>query len=280
MVDYSEGAGYQYHSHLNEELVGAYVIVTGDSARCKTIAECFDDAKQVADNREYLTYTGTLEGEKISVISTGMGGPAMAILLEEIFRCGVHTVIRIGTCGGMQLEVKGGDLVVATGAVRMEGTTKQYAPIEFPAVADLRVSTFLCEAAHKVTAESDIDFHYGPIQSKDSFFGQVDPDSSPVSYDLKNKWEAWIRCGALASEMECSTLFVVSSIHRVRAGAVLLALANQEREKNGLPNPQNHDILPAIKTAVEAMRHLIAFDRMAGQMGEGTEGHNGPVAIN
>ncbi len=237
MKNYSEDASRQYHIQVAQGEVGRYVILPGDPKRCEKIAKYFDDPVLVADNREYITYTGTLEGVKVSVTSTGIGGPSASIAMEELYRCGADTFIRIGTCGGMQTEVKSGDVVVATGAIRMEGTSREYAPMEFPAVADLTIT--------------------GVVQCKDAFYGQHEPETKPVSYELMNKWEAWKRMGCLASEMESAALFIVASHLRVRAGSCFLVVANQEREKLGLENPVVHDTDTAIQVAVEAIRNLI-----------------------
>lgn len=256
MANYSNN-DKQYHIQCGEGDVGKYVILTGDPKRCSKIAEYFEDAKLIADSREYVTYTGTLDGEPISVTSTGIGGPSASIALEELVKCGAETFIRVGTCGGMELSVKGGDIVVASGAIRMEGTTKEYAPIEFPAVADYHIVSALDRAAKKL----GLNHHIGVCQSKDSFYGQHSPEIMPVSYELENKWNAWCKMGCLASEMETAALFIVGSFLRVRVGSVLLALANQEREKAGLENEQFHDTTRVIETAVEAMRILIAEDK-------------------
>ena len=229
------------------------MILPGDPKRCEKIAQYFDNPVLVADNREYVTYTGTLDGVKVSVTSTGIGGPSAAIAMEELCRCGADTFIRIGTCGGMQPEVKSGDVVIATGAIRMEGTSREYAPIEFPAVPDLAVTNALAAAA----GTKGFPFHTGVVQSKDSFYGQHEPETKPVSYELVNKWEAWKRLGCLASEMESAALFVVAGYLHVRAGACYLVVANQEREKLGLENPVAHNTDMAVQVAVEAVRRLI-----------------------
>ena len=239
MKNYSEDAGRQYHIQVAKGEVGRYVIMPGDPKRCAKIAKYFDDPVLIADNREFITYTGTLDGEKVSVTSTGIGGPSASIAMEELYRCGADTFVRIGTCGGMQPEVKSGDIVIATGAIRMEGTSREYAPIEFPAVP----------------------YHTGVVQCKDSFYGQHEPEVKPVSYELLNKWEAWKRLGCLASEMESAALFVVASCLKVRVGSCFLVLANQEREKLGLDNPVVHDTDMAVQVAVEAIRGLIRSDR-------------------
>lgn len=256
MKNYSEDPGRQYHIQVAEGEVGRYVIMPGDPKRCAKIAKYFDDPVLVADNREYITYTGTLDGVKVSVTSTGIGGPSASIAMEELYRCGADTFIRIGTCGGMQTEVKSGDVVVATGAIRMEGTSKEYAPIEFPAVADLTVTNALASAAK----EKGYPYHAGVVQCKDAFYGQHEPETKPVGYELLNKWEAWIRLGCLASEMESAAMFIVASSLHVRCGSCFLVVANQEREKLGLENPVVHDTDRAIQVAVEAIRRLIRED--------------------
>lgn len=250
-MKYSED-GSQYHIGLNKGDVGKYVILPGDPKRCKKIAQYFDNPKLVADNREYVTYTGYLNGEKVSVTSTGIGGPSAAIAMEELVNVGAEVFIRVGTCGGMQLDVKGGDLVIATGAIRMEGTSKEYAPIEFPAVANLDVVNALVKASENL----GYTHHTGVVQCKDSFYGQHSPEIKPVSYELMNKWEAWKRLGCLASEMESAALFVVASYLGVKVGSVFLTVANQEREKQNLENPVVHDTEKAIKTAIEAIKIL------------------------
>lgn len=246
--------GKQYHIDIKEGDVGEYVILPGDPKRCAKIAAYFDDAKLVADKREYVTYTGYLNGVKVSVTSTGIGGPSAAIALEELVKAGAKTFIRVGTCGGMQLDVKSGDAVIATGAIRMEGTTREYAPIEFPAVADFDVVNALVSSAK----ELGFPYHAGVVQCKDSFYGQHEPHKMPVNYELENKWQAWVKLGCLASEMESAALFVVASYLKVKVGSVFLVVANQEREKQGLENPVVHDTDGAIKIAVNAIKKLIS----------------------
>ena len=233
------------------------VILPGDPKRCKKISQYFEYPVMIADNREFITSTGTVDGVKVSVTSTGIGGPSAAIAMEELARCGADTFVRIGTCGGIQPEVKSGDIVVATGAVRMEGTSKEYAPIEYPAVADLMVVNALVSAAK----EKDCEFYTGVVQSKDAFYGQHEPEMMPAGYELINKWEAWKKLGCLASEMETAALYIVAAKLHVRVGACFLVMANQEREKLGLENPVVHDTDMAVQVAVEAIRKLIKEDR-------------------
>ena len=257
MKNYSEDVNRQYHIQVAKGEVGRYVILPGDPKRCVKIAQYFDNPVLIADNREYITYTGTLDGVKVSVTSTGIGGPSASIAMEELYRCGADTFVRIGTWGGMQTEIKSGDIVIATAAVRMEGTSREYAPIEYPAVANLDVTNALVEAAK----EKGFIYHTGVVQSKDSFYGQHEPEAMPVGYELINKWEAWKRMGCLASEMESAALFIVAGKLRARMGSCLLVLANQEREKLGLENPVVHDTDMAIRVAVEAIRRMIKEDQ-------------------
>ena len=257
MINYSEDKDRQYHIQVAEGEVGRYVILPGDPKRCEKIAAHFENPRLIADSREYVTYTGYLDGEKVSVTSTGIGGPSAAIAMEELSRVGADTFIRVGTSGGMALEVKSGDVVIASGAIRMEGTSREYAPIEFPAVADVEVTQALIQAARKLGQE----YHVGVVQCKDSFYGQHSPETKPVGYELLNKWDAWVKCGCRASEMESAALFVVGSWLKLRVGTVLLTMANQERAKKGLPNPVVHDTEAPIQTAVEAIRSLIRQDK-------------------
>lgn len=259
-MHYSEDANKQYHIQVGRGDIGRYVILPGDPKRCAKIARYFDRAVMVADSREYVTYTGYLDGVKVSVTSTGIGGPSASIAMEELTMAGAHTFIRIGTCGGMQLDVKSGDIVIANGAVRMEGTSREYAPIEFPAVPDIHVTNALMQAARDLKQQ----YHVGVVQCKDSFYGQHSPERMPVGYELLQKWDAWKRLGCLASEMESAALFVVASSLKVRMGSCFLVLANQEREKEGLDNPVVHDTDMAIRISVEAIRKLIRQDQESG----------------
>ena len=250
----------QYHVDFDDTHGASYAILPGDPGRVEKIAQCLDNPRFYHQNREYTTWLGELTGlnggvpKTVMVMSTGMGGPSTAIAVEELWKTGVKNFIRIGTCGGMALPVIGGDLVIATGAIRMEGTTREYVPLEFPAIAHLDITNALVEAAKN----SGANWHAGIVQCKDSFYGQHDPQRMPAGYELMNKWEAWIKAGCLASEMESSTLYIVSQILGARAGCILNVVWNQEREHKGLSNPRCHDTSLAYKTAVEAVRILIS----------------------
>ena len=245
-----------YHIHCAQGEVGRYVILPGDPGRCPSIAALFDDAHLVARNREYTTYTGTLLGEKVSVCSTGIGGPSASIAMEELAAIGADTFIRVGTCGGIAMDVLPGDVVVATGAIRYEHTSLEYAPIEFPAVPDFDVTAALKAASESLGYRT----HTGVVQCKDSFYGQHSPEKSPVYYDLLQKWESWKRLGVKASEMESAALFVVAAALGVRCGSCFHAVWNQEREKAGLAMPMTEDTTGAVKVGIEAMKQIIAAD--------------------
>ena len=294
-MHYTDDPRRQYHIDIVPEDIGRYVLLTGDPKRVEKIAAYLEDARQVADKREYITYTGKLGGVPCSVTSTGIGGPSAAIALTELAKCGAHTFIRIGTCGGMQDPVLGGDLIIATAAVRQEGTSLEYAPIQVPAAADFDVVTALAGAAEEegypryrpsfdIAGEGEggltqlqiewakemsdaeakargIRSHVGIVQSKDSFYGQHEPALMPVAETLIKDWKAYLSLGVLGSEMETAALFTAGAFLRVRVGAVLLSVANQERDAKGYDNPVVHETDAAIRVAVTAMRHLIAMDR-------------------
>ncbi|MDO5702262.1 MAG: uridine phosphorylase [Lachnospiraceae bacterium] len=255
-MHYSEDPNRQYHIQVAKGEVGRYVILPGDPKRCAKIAKFFDDPVLIADSREYVTYTGTIDGVKVSVTSTGIGGPSASIAIEELVKCGADTFLRVGTCGGMQTDVMSGDVVIAQGAIRMEGTSKEYAPIEYPAVANYEVLSAMIEGAKTLNAP----YHVGVVECKDSFYGQHNPEIMPVSYELMNKWEAWLRMGCLASEMESAALFIAGGFLRVRVGSLFLVIANQERDRQGLPNPVVHDMDLPIRVVIESIRELIRRD--------------------
>lgn len=252
----------QFHIRTLPEDVGRYVILPGDPNRVSKIAQMLDDAVQVAQNREYNVYTGTLEGEKVTVCSTGIGGPSAAIAVEELIKCGADTFIRIGTSGGMDLKVSGGDLVIASAAVRGEGTTAEYLPVDYPAVADFSVVDALKRAA-EFTSTNEIGnrYHIGVVHSKDSFYGEVEPENSPVKENINSRWKSYLECGCLTSEMECAAIFAVGIARRARCGGVLTALWNVERSKAGLTDNITDDSSRAIRCAVDAIRILIKEDR-------------------
>ena len=247
----------QFHIHCTEGDVGRYVILPGDPGRCEAIAQHFDDPVHIGMNREYNIWTGYLLGEKVSVCSTGIGGPSASIAMEELHNIGADTFLRVGTCGGIALDILPDDVVVATGAVRYEHTSLEYAPIEFPAVPDFEVTAALKAAGEELGYRT----HVGVVQCKDSFYGQHSPEKSPVYYELLQKWESWKRLGVKASEMESAALFVVAAALGVRCGSCFHVIWNQEREKAGLFMPMSEDTSGAIKVCIQALKKLIEADR-------------------
>ena len=247
----------QYHIQLRKGDVGRYVLLPGDPARSKKIAEYFDDAKLVAQNREFTTYTGTLLGEKVSVTSTGIGCPSTAIAVEELIKIGADTFIRVGTSGGMQPGTRTGDVGIVTAAIRDEGTSRAYLPLEFPAVADPDVVYHMRQAAEHLVIPNTA----GVTHSKDSFFGETEKDRMPMNVELARKWDHYCSGGAICSEMEASTIFILASIHRKRAGACNTMMAKDAH----LPKDSSEMALfkgdRAIRIAVETFKRLIEQDR-------------------
>jgi len=253
--------GLAFHLHIKEGDVGRYVLLPGDPARCEKIARYFDDAHFVAQNREYVTWTGTLLGEKVSVVSTGIGCPSAAIAVEELVDVGADTFVRVGSSGSMQADVHTGDIVIVSASIRDEGTTSHYLPVEFPAVANVDVVNAMRAGAKSL----GLRHHCGVSQSKDSFYGEVERTRMPMAAHLEERWNAWVAGGTLCSEMESSAIFVLSSIYRKRAGGVMLVINeaelgeesghNQEKFMNEF-DPEN-----VIKVAVEGLKNLILVDR-------------------
>jgi uridine phosphorylase len=221
------------------------------------IAERLDGAREVASNREFLSWSGELEGERVTVTSTGIGCPSAAIAVEELRRCGADTFVRVGTAGGMQQHVLVGDLVIAEAAVREEGTSQQYVPLAFPAVAAPDVIAALRDGARALGAR----YHVGVVHSKDSFYGQREPERMPVAEELGARWRAWIRAGVLSSEMEAAAIFVVARVLGARAGGIMLVAGNQE-----LANERREDarLEPLLDATIEGLRRLIRADAAGG----------------
>ena len=245
-----------FHIGITRAQGAKYAVLPGDPARVEKIAKYLDNAKFLAQNREFTSYAGELCGERVIIMSTGIGGASAAIALEELAMAGLKTAVRVGTCGGIQEKVISGDLVIANAAVRMEGTSKEYMPIEFPAVSDFKVTSALVKSAEMFGYR----YHVGTVQSKDSFYGQHSPESMPVSYELENKWNAWKKAGVLSSEMETAALFTAGAVRGVKMGCVLHSLWNQERKKLGYKDKDDFDTDMAVKTAVNALKIIINGD--------------------
>ena len=249
----------QPHICLDETLGVRYAILPGDPARLDRVAAQLESVRELAYNREFRSLTGTYKGVPVLAVSTGIGGSSAGICVEELHNIGADTFIRVGTCGGIDLDVRSGDVVVATGAIRFEHTSREYAPIEYPAVASFEVTTALVQAAKALGKRTQV----GVVQCKDAFYGQHSPERMPVSYELLNKWEAWKRLHVKASEMESAALFVVADALNCRCGSCFHVVWNQEREKAGLDQDMSEDTTSAVQVGVEALKRLIQADRAA-----------------
>ena len=208
-----------YHIRIKKGDIGRYVLLPGDPFRTDLIASYFDEPQLIANNREHKTWIGKLDGVPVAVTSTGMGCPSAAICLEELIKCGADTFIRVGTAGRVCDASYDPTLdgVINNAAVRDEGTTIHYIPIEYPAIADRHVVDALSRAAKNL----GYNFAEGITQSKDSFYGQHEPENMPVEGRLKERWEAWRRGNVMTSEMEAAALFVISSIRGCRAASIM-----------------------------------------------------------
>lgn len=256
----------QHHIQLAHGDVGRYVLLPGDPGRCAPIAALFDDARQIASHREYVTYTGTLDGERVSVTSTGIGGPSTAIAVEELVKVGADTFVRVGTSGSMQEWVAPGDLAVVNAAIRDEGTGLHYLPVEFPAVAHPDVTTALALGARGTGAR----VHVGVGQSKDSFYGQHEPSRMPVAARLHDRWGAWRAGGALCSEMEAAALYVVAATLGVRAGGIMAVAGHPDQRPMTAQEEAALSLDRLLSAAIAGLRQLIANDRAGVRLGSGT----------
>lgn len=252
-----EPDGRFHHIGLRPGEVGRYVLLPGDPGRVETIASHFDSPRFVAQNREYVTWTGSLDGVPVACTSTGIGCPSTAIAVEELVGAGADTFIRVGTSGAMQRHIRTGDVGVITGAIRDEGTSRHYLPLAFPAVADVDVTVALRQGSR----DAGVPFHLGVAQSKDSFYGQHEPERMPIAAELARRWDAWMAGGAICSEMEAATLFIVASTLRVRAGGVMLIFQSLDHQPLTEQDRADGDVERVISVAIAGLRRLIAADK-------------------
>ncbi len=248
--------GRQYHISVRPGEIPRYVLLPGDPGRVPKIAKYWDSARQLSEHREYVTYVGTYKGAPIASTSTGIGGPAAAIAIEELLRVGADTFIRVGTTGALKAEIKLGDVIISTGAVRYDGTSKIYVDTEYPAVTSYEVVLALIEAAETL----GIRYHVGLTASSDSFYiGQGRPGYRGY---LPERWagihEKLARVNVLNFEMEAATLFTLANIYGARAGAVCAAIANRVTEEF-VPGA---GVEEAIKVGNEAVKILYEWDKV------------------
>jgi uridine phosphorylase len=249
----------QYHIALAEGDVGRYVFLPGDPGRCEMIASYFDNPVKVAVHREYETWSGYLEGEKVAVTSTGIGGPSAAIAMEELVAIGADTFVRVGTSGSMQDNILPGDIAIVSAAIRDEGTSLHYLPLEFPAVADVQLTQALADAAKALGKN----VHVGVSQSKDSFYGQHAPERMPVAQRLQERWKAWMGGGAICSEMEAASLYIVASVLRVRAGGLMMVMGHPDQSPMTPAEWEASKVENLLPVAIEGMREIIRRDKSA-----------------
>lgn len=247
----------KYHVGLAQGEVGQYVLIPGDPFRTALIARYFDGAEEKAFSREYRTFTGTVDGVAVSSTSSGIGGPSAAIAVEELSELGTHTFLRVGTCGAAQPGIRMGDLVIATGAVRTEGTPDAYVPKAFPAIAHPHVVQAAVEAAEEAGAP----YHLGIIRSVDALYSDLVPGRMPRREELELELEVYKRAGVVANDMESSTIMIVSSLRGLRAGVILLCVDELGAGEIHHLDPSYMDRM--LRVAVDAIRRLVRRDAAA-----------------
>lgn len=254
--------GRQYHLQVKPGDVSRYILLPGDPDRVPWIASFWDKAWSVAKHREYVTYSGYYKGVFISAVSTGIGAPATAIAIEELARVGGDTFIRVGTTGALTRGISVGDIIISTGAVRLEGTSKHYVMPEYPAVASYDVVLALIEAAEIL----GVRYHVGLTASSDSFYvGQERPGFKDYLPPFQRGLVQYLRSvNVLNFEMEAALIFTLANIYGLRAGAVCAAIANRETEEFVV----NAGVEDAIKVANEAVKILSEWDEEVKRRGK------------
>ena len=247
------------HIGLEPGEVGRYVFLPGSPERTEKIAAYFDNPKEIAYNREFRTFVGELDGVKVAVTSTGIGGPSAAIAVEELHQCGADTMLRVGTCASTSEKVSLGDVVIPNGAVRMEGVSTHYLPIEYPAVPDFQVVKAVEQAAQKL----DFPYNVGVTITKASFYTQTTPETKPVGPELVYKWQAYEKGGATSTSMECSVLFCVGASLGIRTSSVMISATNFGEYSNDADDYPSGWEERAIEVGIEAMKIMIRKDKAA-----------------
>jgi uridine phosphorylase len=238
----------EFHILCDPKDIAPYVFVPGDPDRAKKIAAHFDNARFVSDSRGYFVYTGSVEGIPMTVCSTGMGGPQVAIGIEELGHMGAKTFIRIGSCGTLQSGIMPGDVIIATGVVRGGATANRYLPPAFPAAPDFEVLTALVQASKKL----GIPAHVGLDWAGDTFYAEGDP----------GYWEMMKKAGVKSVEMEADTLFIVSNFRRWRSGALFACDGTSGEIKPAWGEAafrQGEE--NEIRIAIEAMKNIALADQ-------------------
>lgn len=245
------------HLDITSDQIGRYVFLPGSVERAALIAEHFDNPVKVAHKREFLTYTGTLDGVLVTVTSTGIGGPSACIAIEELYSCGAHTMMRIGSAASTSPKVKIGDVVIPNGAVRMEGTGNHYLPYEFPAVPDFEMLKALESAAVKL----GYPYNVGVTITKDSYYTEAEPETKPVYEELTYKWDSYVKGGATNTSMECAVLFLIGASLGIRTSSVMISATNFGEYSNDAADYPSGWEQRAIEVGIEAMREMIRKDK-------------------
>ncbi len=243
----------QYHVEVASGQVARTVLLPGDPQRVARISSFWDHYEEVASHRQFVTHTGTYSDVPISACSTGIGGPGTAIAVEELANVGARDFIRVGSCAALREDIGLGDLVISTGAVRLEGTSKQYVRPEYPAFASYEVVLALVEAAESLGLE----YHLGISASTDSFYlGQSRPGYGGYEQDWSRALITELhRARVVNFEMEAATLFTLASLYGFRAGAVCAVYANRARDEFAVRGEED-----VIRCGNEAVRVLAELD--------------------
>ena len=242
----------QYHIRCKAGDIGEVVLLPGDPGRVEPIARLLDSPRLIARNREYVTYTGTLDGRAVSVCSTGIGSPSTAIAIEELAAIGATTFIRVGTTGSIQKDVHFADLVIATGAVRDEGTTPSYVPISYPAVAHVELVSAMVTAARAAKQPA----HTGIVRSHDALYPDLHAPQMPRREELEGALEIWRRARVLCNDMETSTIFVICALRNLRGGSVLTVVNEPGEESIDPARVAALDLTPMFRVALAAAQQL------------------------
>lgn len=233
---------FQPHIKCKKGDVADIVFLPGDPGRVERIVKYFDCAKKVAQNREFLIYSGEYKKIPVSVCSTGVGCPSAAIAVEELANIGAKIFIRIGTCGGLKKNIKPGDIIIPTGAIRAEGTTSEYVANEFPAVADFEVTTALIKSAQA----RNIKYFTGINRTHDAFYEHVDNLAKWASLYKDKRRKKW-NIPLVSSEMECSAIFIIALLRGLKAGAILSVNTTEPLDDN--VKDHSEDIYELIETS-------------------------------
>jgi uridine phosphorylase len=248
-----------FHLGLTKNMLdgASLAIVPGDPARVKRIAELMEGATFLASHREYTSYLAYIDGKAVIICSTGIGGPSVSIAVEELAQLGVTTFLRVGTTGAIQPQINVGDIIVTQAAVRLDGASLHFAPMEYPAVADFACTTAMVAACHDAGFEP----HIGITASSDTFYpGQerYDTVSGRVTRQFKGSMKQWQELGVLNYEMESSTLFTMCASQGWRAACVAGVIVNRAQQEIPDEATMKKTEISAISIVISTAKALLA----------------------